>query len=362
MQKKQKKNTTGLCSLKISHLNIFLVLWLLPLWGISAADSVIVGTWNVRQLSTIKAEREIHVTSEDRKMPIKNLISEWIQTRDVDVLAMQEVYEEQVLSTEKRLHPMTSLREVLPKHYKIIKGESIRAPIAKGKDKVWREYCPIIYNSQRVNCYTSKDSMVPTNLKNQKGVEIEELRRGHWAYCQTLDKQFDFVFTCLHLNYRHAKADLIGLQTVIQSVLTSSIDLPPEISMRNRDFIFAGDYNLDRRGARAFDRWKMEVGEDYFELDKVLPKFPKGTVWESKSFTKLKDIYNFEELTQRSSVIYDDVVGTPSVLESLISKQVDPMVDSYFLKSNGKVDVESLLGLSDHLPVLAEYDTRSDTD
>lgn len=349
---------------KVSALNLKMALVLLILFPVSvwAADTVVVGTWNVRQLSSIKAQREITIPTEGIGMPIKDFVSSWIQTRDVDVLAMQEVYEEQVLSTEKRSHPMSHLRKVLPKHYKIIKGESIRAPIAKGKDKVWREYCPIIYNSKRVNCYTSKDSMVPTNLKNQKGGDIDELRRGHWAYCQTVDKKFDFVFTCLHLNYRYAKADLIGLQTVIQSVLNADIELPKEISPTNKDFIFAGDFNLDRRTARAYGRWQTKVGEDHFVLDKVLPKFPQGTIWESKSFTKLKDIYTFEELSQRSSVIYDDVVGTPTVLESLISKQVDPMLDSFFLNKDGTPDVEALLSLSDHLPVLVEYDATSDTD
>lgn len=344
----------------ISKAFIFLGIFF-PIWSF-AADTVVVGTWNVRQLSSIKADRTIDVVSEKTQMPVKDFISSWIQNRDVDVLAMQEVYEEHVLSTDKRSHPMSLVRKVLPKHYKIIKGESIRAPIAKGKDKVWREYCPIIYNSKRVNCYTSKDSMVPTNLKNKKGGDIDELRRGHWAYCQTVDKKFDFVFTCLHLNYRYAKVDLAGLQTVIQSVLQANIDLPKELSKSNRDFIFAGDFNLDRRTARAYGRWQMTIGDDEFVLDKVLPKFPTGTVWESKSFTKLKDIYNFEELSQRSAVIYDDVVGTPTVKESLLSKQVDPMLDSFFMNKKGLPDIEALLSLSDHLPVLVEYDATSDTD
>lgn len=324
------------------------------------ANTVVVGTWNVRQLSSIKADRTLPIVSTGEQMPIKNFVSEWIQERDVDVLAMQEIYEEHELNTDERVHPMDLIREVLPAHYEIIKGESIRAPIAKGKSKVWREYCPIIYNKQRVNCYTSKDSMVPTNLKN-KGLGVEDLRRGHWAYCQTLDKKFDFVFTCLHLNFRYAKQDLEGLQTVIHSVVNASIDLPPEISMRNTDYIFAGDYNLDRRTARAYGRWQTEVAGLDYVLDDVVPMFPKDSIWESKSFTKMKDIYNFEELTERSVQVYDDVVGTPSVTESLISRQVDPMAH-YFMDDYGDIDVRSLLGLSDHLPVLAEYDATSDTD
>lgn len=348
-------------NLKTTVSTLFFFLLLTPALAWSNSDIVAVGTWNVRQLSNIKMEREIPVVAFDTQMPIKNFISNWIVERDLDVLAMQEVYEEHVLDTNERHHPIDHLIGILPDHYKVIKGESIRASIAKGNNKVWREFCPIIYNSQKVNCYTSKDSMVPTRIDGEM-VSDASLRRGHWAYCQTLDKKFDFVFTCLHANYTYAKKDLEGLQTVIHSIVTGTIDLPKELRLSNTDYIFAGDYNLDRRSARAYGRWEMELEGEHYVLDKALPVFPKGTAWKSKAFTKLKDIHTFAELDKRSVDLYDDVVGTPSVDESLLNKWVDPMIDSYFIDASGEVDTESLLGVSDHLPVISEYDSSIDTD
>lgn len=322
-----------------------------------------VATWNIRQASESKMQNSIDVQGQSKT--IFDFMKRWFDDRDIDVLAVQEFQEKTDTKTDKTESPMQALLTNFPGNIKVLKGEPIREPTLRGHSSVWEDYCPIFYNSEKLNCYATNDGSFRIGDDYALGPQSELIlsivtpRYLNWAYCESKNENFDFVVSCVHINYKTAEPQIQGVPELIKKVLDEQIEVPHRLRSRNLDFIFAGDFNLDRRTAEIFDDW----GTESLKIDPSLPEFPAQTRWNKKAFTKLKDIYTFTEAKARSTDIYDDIAHTETMNESLLTKYVDPMVEDYFTNPrNNRVDMRSLLRLSDHLPVISTYDLQTDSD
>ncbi len=321
-------------------------------------DRLNVASWNVRQATVDKLQNKILVNGSS--IEIFEFIGQWIEDRQIDVFSMQEVYEKHRLDSDIIENPVELLLSRMPSSFKVLQGSEIRSSIAKGKSSQWKEFCPIFYDSKKVTCQASEDQMLPIGLDYLMANQTEpESRFMHWAYCKSTEKKFDFVMTCLHANYKIAAEHVRGSANVINQVFKQKVLWPKAMREENFDFILAGDFNLDRRTSSVFEN----LGFDTQSLDYELPIFKKGTRWKREAFTKLKDIYTFSEARKRSTDIYDDVLNSQFMSESLVFKFVDSLIDDYFIKQkSNRVDMESLLSLSDHLPVISTFDMTTDKD
>jgi hypothetical protein len=322
-----------------------------------------VASWNIRQMSKSKLSNSIEINGSSTK--IYNFIGQWYQDRKIDVLALQEFQEKTDLTTDDTESPLDLLIQVLPKDTKVLKGEAIREPTRRGLSSLWQDYCPIIYNSKKLDCTSSSESLFKIGYDYALGPQSELIlsvqtpRYLNWAYCESKDTNFDFVVSCVHVNYKTSEPQILAVPKLIPEVLNQNIQVPRRLRPANDDFLFAGDFNMDRRSAQIFKNW----GSGDFVIQPDLPVFPKQTRWRKSAFTKLKDIYTFTEARQRSTDIYDDVTHTQAMNQSLVFKFVDPLIDDYFINPrNNRVDMRSLLGVSDHLPVISTYNLHTDSD
>lgn len=322
-----------------------------------------VASWNIRQASKVKFKRTVNINGQ--KENVLNFFGDWFESRDIDVLAIQEFQDKKDIDTGVVESPLDVLGQVLPSHIQILKGLPIREPTLRGKSNLWEDYCPIFYNAEKLNCESPAEGRIQIGIDYALGPNSELIstiqtpRYVNWAYCESKDQRFDFVVSCVHVNYKIAETHIKGLPKVISEVLNQNIKVPQKLRNENKDFIFLGDFNLDRRTGTVYQDW----GYEDLIIDPILPLFPKGTRWKKAAFTKLKDIYTFTEARKRSVDIYDDVVHTFNMSESLVSKYVDPLIDDFFINpTNNRVDMRSLLTVSDHLPVIATFDLSSDTD
>lgn len=321
-----------------------------------------VATWNVRQATQDKLQNQILVNGDP--LEIYKFIGQWVSDRQVDVLAMQEVYEKHRSDLSIKDDPIQLILSELPSSFKVIQGTEIRSDLIKGKHIVWKAFCPIFYDSTKINCEASQDQMLPLGLdynssKNPVSENYLQSRYMQWAYCQNIDENFDFVMTCLHANYKVAEEHVRGTVNVVNQIFEQNVIWPRSMSKQNLDFVLAGDFNLDRRTSVVFENLSFKDQNLNFEL----PTFVESTRWKRKSFTKLKDIYTFSEARKRSTDIYDDIINSNSMSESLVIKKVDSLIDDYFIKpTSRKVDMKSLLSLSDHLPVISTFDMALDAD
>jgi hypothetical protein len=317
---------------------------------------LVVATWNIRQSTYSKINSKINVNGSPQS--ILSLIEEWLKLRSVDVLALQEFNERTDLVHEVVESPLAGFETTLDSKYDVILGKPIRHQILKGNSSLWKEYCPIIFNKEKLNCYGAEDSIEIGYDQDQKNAAVKTPRFVNWAYCESLDKKFNFVMSCVHTNFKTSEHHVLGLKNVFSKIKSEDIRYPARYQRQNQDFIFAGDFNLDRRTSKVFD----SLAKQGVALDSQIPIFPKGTRWKKASFTKLKDIYTFSEARDKATDIYDDVIHTLPMNESLLTKFVDPLVDDFFINKSNKVDMKSLLRLSDHLPVISTYDLTKDTD
>ncbi len=318
-------------------------------------DHLNVATWNIRQTTSEKINNVIKVNNQPTQ--IYKFIGRWFIEKNIDIFSIQEFYEKYNLESKVLDSPLALLQSQFPSNIKVILGSEIRSPIPRGNNSEWKEYCPIFYNADKVRCTASKDQMVSI------GFDFHSLtptpRYVNWAYCESLKYKFDFVMTCVHTNFKTARQHVLGLKNILADLTERRIEVPLRFSFSNTDFIFAGDFNLDRRSSPVF----KDLGFENLLVDGALPIFKKGTRWNKNAFTKLKDIYTFSEAKKKSTDIYDDVAHTSTMNESLISKYADTLIDDYFiLNKTNKVDMNSLLNLSDHLPVISSYDMSKDSD
>lgn len=322
-----------------------------------------VASWNIRQMSKSKLDNTVSING--TPAVIYNFVGQWYKDRKIDVLALQEFQEKTDLNSEEIESPLDSLMRVLPNNVRVLKGQAIREPTRRGLSSLWQDYCPIFYNSDKLHCTSSSDDAFKIGYDYALGPQSELIfsiqtpRYLNWAYCESKDSNFDFVVSCVHINYKTAQPQIQGVPNLITEVINQNIEVPRRLRSANQDFLFAGDFNLDRRSAQVFKDW----GTDEFEIQPDLPVFPRQTRWRKAAFTKLKDIYTFTEARQRSKDIYDDVTHTQSMNESFVTKFVDPLIDDYFVNPrNNRVDMRSLLGVSDHLPVISTFDLTIDRD
>lgn len=322
-----------------------------------------VASWNIRQMSKTKVDNSVNINGTPTE--IYDFIGQWYKDRKIDVLALQEFQEKTDLTTDETESALDLLVQVLPRNVRVLKGESIREPTRRGLASLWQDYCPIFYNSDKLDCTSSSDNAFKIGYDYALGPQSELIfsiqtpRYLNWAYCESKDSNFDFVVSCVHINFKTAEPQIQGVPDLITEILNQNIEVPRRLRSENQDFLFAGDFNLDRRSAQIFKNW----GVDGFKIQPDLPIFPKQTRWRKAAFTKLKDIYTFTEARQRSTDIYDDLAHTQSMNESLVTKFVDPLIDDYFVNPrNNRVDMRSLLGVSDHLPVISTYDLTADRD
>ncbi len=331
--------------------------------NLESRQNLKVATWNIRQASMSKMQNL--VVRNGTPVKILDFLGDWYSDRGIDILAIQEFQERTDLTSGLVESPMHSLLSRMPAGVEVIKGQPIREPTLRGLASQWEDYCPIFFNARKLICTAASDSAFKIGYDYALGPQSELIysvqtpRFINWAYCEAKDASFDFVVSCVHINYKTAEPQILGVPELIHQIQTEAIDVPYRLRLRNQDYIFAGDFNLDRRSAKVFDSWGTEASR----IDKSLPVFPPKSRWEKKAFTKLKDIYTFSEARLRSKDIYDDVTHTESMNESLVHKFVDPLIDEYFINPNtNRVDMRSLLRLSDHLPVIATYDLTTDSD
>lgn len=330
--------------------------------GIESSNLLKIATWNIRQGSEFKMQKKISVSGVPQN--IGEFVGKWFKARSVDILAMQEFQERKNLTLNTAESPLATLKSYFPKYIDVLLGEPVREPTLRGLSSQWSDYCPIFFNTQKLNCRTSKENQIQIgydyDVNPSANPETTKTPRYvNWAYCESKNKKFDFVISCVHTNYKTAENHVKGMQNVIKKIVQREVAYPLRFEEKNLDFVFAGDFNIDRRSSRVFRTWSSEG----LNLDDTLPLFPQKTRWNKSSFTKLKDVYSFTEARKKSKDIYDDVAHTTSMSESLVSKFVDPLIDEFFINpSNNRVDMNSLLNLSDHLPVISTFDLSKDTD